>query len=255
MKNKFISTFCSNLDAFYVNFLQDIDVYYDSHLEDVYDCGDWWRGTYNKSPLVALASFYASDTLRSMFSSRVNHDALIIHGTWHDQGEHSWWDYLHETFASCCQYTFRDDTWYLLNGRIEVHSEFGMSLLSLDRVSQTELNRAIMAVYHSVTMKDDDLHFDHYRYERALLSLKGQSILDDSWDSYPEILSGLTAAKYLPKDNDVSFIFGVIITLCELLRLITRSYIVHRTQSKSTEVANQYQDLLEIGDMILGGNW
>lgn len=253
--SKSISTFCSNQDAFYVSFLQEIDVYYESNLNEVIYCDTDWRGDYNQSCLVALSRFYASTELESAFSDRKNKSALIIHGTWHDEAEHSWWDYLHEMFSNRVEYTFRDDTWYLLHGRNEVHSEFGISLFSLGDTAIPDLLNVIERVYLSVKPSCSSVTFDSYKYEVALLSLKGQSIMDSSWDSYPELLSGLTAAKYLPSKSDVPFTFAVLITLCELLRLVGRARIEQEVGLSSTELANHYQDLLEIGDNIMGGNW
>lgn len=252
---KFISTFCSNTDAFYVNFLQQIDVYHESNLNEVIYCDTDWRGDYNQSCLVAISRFYASNELESMFLSRKGHDAILIHGTWHDLGEHSWWDYLHEMYRKQIAHTFEDETWYSLHGHEEVKSEFGISLCSLKGISELELDRVILEVYHSVTPTCSSVSFDDHRYENALLSIKGQSIMEASWDLYPELLSGLTAAKYLPSKNDVPFTFAVVVTLCELLRKASRAHIDRCARSESTEVANQYQDLLEIGDNIMGGNW
>lgn len=252
-----ISTFCSNCDAFYIPFLQDISVYYNSNIDQVMDCDCDRIGDYQISPLVAASRYYSSNILQSMLSNRKQHVALLIHGTWHDEAEHSWWDYLHEMFASDCEYAFRDDLWYMLHGREGVHTEFGVSTLSLVDISESELLRAIMGVYHSVTVKDGRISFNEIQYEHSLLSLKGQSVMESSWDAFPEVLSGLTAAKYMPDSivSDVPFTFAVLITLSTLLRSVGRVRISKLAGLEKSEDAQHYDDLLYIGDNLLGGKW
>lgn len=256
MKNskKFISTLCSN-DAFYVPFVHKHDLYYDSDIDQVYMCDGDYRSSYQISPLVAVASYYTNDSLRQFLLSRKKCDALIFHGTWHDEAEHSWWDYVHESFNS--EYSFRDDCWYNLHPCPATASEFGITQLSLNGYPKDVLFNAILGVYKSVLCEDGKIVLDDNQYEKSILSLEWQSILEYSWDLYPEILSGLTAAKYLPQGflHDIPFTYAVLITLGGLLRIARRSRIAEYSLSKKTEIANCYRDLLTIGDILFGGKW
>lgn len=254
MKN--LSTFCSNRDAFYLNFLHEIDTYYESNenLIDDYE----WRGEYQVKPLVLLSRFFASKELEKYYKSNRVKDLLVIHGTWTERHQHSWGSYMSDLFEDDTVYTFPDETYDSIHETPGWFSEFGMCTFSFKRARDKELVLVVLLeMLESVSGHPFGYcHLNGEKYERALARINGQSIVDEPMEEYPELIAGLTAAKYLPDGEQVPLTYGVLISMGTLLRKLGRRTIVAETISTSPRYRNSMLDLLEIGDNIIGGgNW
>lgn len=260
MKN-LMSTFSSNFGTFYRNFVDAGRAFNKFILQERDEVDASERYGCRKSALVAVSKFYKSRALTRELKRRSNHDAIIIYGTWDDEAEHSWWDYVHEMFSSSLRNTFRDSMHWQLHGTDATQAEFGLVSYSLDTKHDLSVWRVVQELLDVVSLDKENLEepvsFDSYAYTRSILSLRGQSILEASWDFEPRLLSGLTAAKYLPNNTGMiaCFSFAALITLAELLRGMGRSEVELYTKGPNPKIADHFRDLIEIGDNLLGGKW
>lgn len=253
MKN--LSTFCSNRDAFYLSFLRDIDVYHDS---DLYLVDDYeWREEYRVKPLVLISRFFASKELQQYYKSH-NKSLVLVHGTWTNRYQHSWGKAVSDLLGDDAVYTFPDETWDSIHETPGWVSEFGLTYFSFKKSRDKELFLVVLLELLESVLGHWSTDYAIYgdKYEKALAKISGQSIVDYPMEEYPELIAGLTAAKYLPHNNRLPLTYGILISMGSLLRKLGRRYIVTQGTTGTLKYRNSLLDLLEIGDNLLGEeNW
>lgn len=253
MKN--LSTFCSNRDAFYLSFLRDIDVYHESdlHLVDDYE----WREQYRVKPLVLISRFFASKELQKYYKSH-NKSLVLVHGTWTNRFHHSWGKAVSDLLGDDAVYTFPDETWDSIHQTPGWVSEFGLTHFSFEKSKDKELFLVVLLEVLESVLGHWSTNYVIYddKYEKALARISGQSIVDYPMEEYPELIAGLTAAKYLPNNNWLPLTYGILISMGSLLRKLGRRYILTQGTSGSLKYQHSLLDLLEIGDNLIGEeNW